>query len=118
MSLLSKIYPFFEIIFKIFLDSVVSNSLCVLFFGLIYIIISLNKPINYDITYKDKLKIVDTSLIFSAKNQFLYDVHVPYPVSFTDIESMIILSQQVLVVVLLMYYKLHFFVELHRKYFH
>jgi len=118
MSLLSKIYPFFEIIFKIFLDSVVSNSLCVLFFGLIYIIISLNKPINYDITYKDKLKIVDTSLIFSAKNQFLYDVHVPYPVSFTDIESMIILSQQVLVVVLLMYYKLHFFVEVHRKYFH
>lgn len=78
----------------------------------------MDKPINYGITYKNKLKVVDESLIFSTKNQFLYDVHVPYPVSFTDIESMIILSQQVAVVVLLMYFKLHFFVELHRKYFH
>lgn len=116
MSILSKIYPLFEIVIDIFYKSVVSNSLCVLFFGLIYIIINLNKDINYGITYKNKLKIVDKSLLFSAKNQFLYDVHVPYPVSFTDIESLIILSQQVAVVVLIMYFKLHFFVELHHKY--
>ena len=118
MSFFSKIYPFFEILIDIFLKSIVSNSLCVLFFGLIYIIINLNRQLNYGINYSDKLQVVDKSLLFSAKNQFLYDVPIPYPASFTDIESMIILSQQVLVVVLLMYYKLHFFVEVHRKYFY
>jgi hypothetical protein len=116
MSFFSKIYPFFEIVIDIFLKSIVSNSLCVLFFGLIYIIINLNRPINYDISYKHKLQIVDKSLLFSAKNQFLYDVPIPYPASFTDIESIIILTQQVAVVVLIMVFKIKFFADLHKKY--
>ena len=116
MSFLSKIYPFFEIVIDIFLKSIVSNSLCVLFFGLIYIIINLNRPLNYDISYKHKLEIVEKSLLFSTKNQFLYHVPIPYPASFTDIESLIILTQQVAVVVLIMVFKIKFFADLHRKY--
>ena len=116
MSFVSKIYPFFEIVIDIFLKSIVSNALCILLFGLIYIIINLNRPINYDISYKHKLQIVDKSLLFSAKNQFLYDVPIPYPASFTDIESLIILTQQVAVVVLIMVFKIKFFADLHRKY--
>jgi hypothetical protein len=116
MSFFSKIYPFFEIVIDIFLKSLVSNSLCIFLFGLIYIIINLNRPINYDISYKHKLEIVDKSLLFSAKNQFLYDVPIPYPASFTDIESMIILTQQVAVVVLIMVFKIKFLADLHRKY--
>jgi hypothetical protein len=116
MSFFSKIYPFFEIVIDIFLKSIVSNSLCVLFFGLIYIIINLNRPLNYGISYKNKLQVVDKSLLFSAKNQFLYDVPIPYPASFYDIESIIILTQQVAVVVLIMVFKIKFFADLHRKY--
>ena len=116
MSFVSKIYPFFEIVIDIFLKSIVSNSLCIFLFGLIYIIINLNRPINYDISYKHKLQIVDKSLLFSAKNQFLYDVPIPYPASFTDIESIIILTQQVAVVVLIMVFKIKFLADLHRKY--
>jgi hypothetical protein len=116
MPILSKIYPFLKIILEFLYKTFISNGLCVLFFGLIYIIINLNKPINYGINYEDTLQVVDKTLIFSTKNQFLYDVHVPYPASFTDIESLLILSQQVVVVVLLMYYKLKFLLELHRKY--
>lgn len=116
MSFFSKIYPFFEIVIDIFLKSLVSNSLCIFLFGLIYIIINLNRPINYDISYKHKLEIVDKSLLFSAKNQFLYDVPIPYPASFTDIESIIILTQQVAVVVLIMVFKIKFLADLHRKY--
>jgi len=116
MSFFFKIYPFFEILLDIFYKSLVSNALCIFLFGLIYIIINLNRPINYDISYKHKLQIVDKSLLFSAKNQFLYDVPIPYPASFTDIESLIILTQQVAVVVLIMVFKIKFFADLHRKY--
>jgi hypothetical protein len=116
------LYTIFKIAIDILYKSIVSNSLCALFFALIYIIINLYKPINYGTSYKDKIQVIDKTILFSAKNQFLYDVKVPYPVSFSitdfdfDFESFIILAQQVTVVVLLVYYKIHFFVDLHRKY--
>ena len=118
MSFISKIYSFFEIVIDILLKSVVSNALCMLFFATIYIIISLNRPINYDISNENKLHLVEKTLLFSTKNQFLYDVPIPYPTSFTDIESLIILTQQVAVVVLVMVFKLKFLVDLHKKYIH
>ena len=118
MSFVSKIYSFFEIVVDILLKSFISNALCILLFATIYIIINLNRPINYNITYKNKLHIAEKSLLFSTKNQFLYDVAIPYPVSFTDIESMIILTQQVAVVVIVMVYKIKFLVDLHKKYIH
>ena len=114
------LYTIFETAIDILYKSIVSNSLCVLFFALIYIIMNLYKPINYGIPYKDKIQVIDKTILFSAKNQFLYDVEVPYHVSFSitnfDVESFIILAQQVTVVVLLVYYKIHFLVDLHRKY--
>ena len=83
MSFFSTIYKFFEVIVDILLKSIVSNSLCILLFAVIYIIINLNRPINYDITNQHKLEIIEKSLLFSSKNQFLYHVPIPYPVFLT-----------------------------------
>jgi len=120
MSLFHTIYTFFETFIEILYKSIVSNTLCILLFAIIYIVINLNKSINYNIAYKDKLQIIDKQLLFSMKNQFLYDVEVPYHISLglnnLDIESFTILAQQVAVVVILVFYKLKFVLELHRKY--
>ena len=119
MNLVQSFYSLFKTIIDILYQSLVSNSLCILFFAFLYIIINLLKPINYGINYKDKLSIVDSKLIFSAKNQFLYDVEVPYHISLLDgfdLEGFIILAQQVAVVIILVFYKLKFVIELHRKY--
>lgn len=120
MSLFHTIYTFFETVIEILYKSIVSNTLCILLFAIIYIVINLNKSINYNIAYKDKLQIIDKQLLFSMKNQFLYDVEVPYHISLglnnLDIESFTILAQQVAVVVILVFYKLKFVLELHRKY--
>ena len=120
MSLFHTIYTFFETFIEILYKSIVSNTLCILFFAIIYIVINLNKPFNYGINYKDKLQVIDKQLLFSVKNQFLYDVEVPYHISLglnnLDIESFTILAQQVAVVVILVFYKLKFVLELHRKY--
>ena len=113
------LYKIFEIIVDLLYKSLISNSLCIIFFGLIYIVINLRKPINYNTNYKDKLTIIDSNLLFSLKNQFLYDVQVPYHVSLLDgfdLEGFIILSQQVAVVIILVFYKLKFVLELHKKY--
>lgn len=116
----AKFYKLFETVIEVLYNSIVSNILCIIFFAIIYIVINLNKSINYGIDYKDKLKIIDNQLLFSVKNQFLYDVEVPYHISLglnnIDIESFIILAQQVAVVVILVFYKLKFVLELHRKY--
>ena len=120
MSLFHTIYTLFETVIKLLYKSIVSNSLCIMFFAIIYIVINLNKPFNYGINYKDKLQVIDKQLLFSVKNQFLYDVEVPYHISLglnnLDIESFTILAQQVAVVVILVFYKLKFVLELHRKY--
>ena len=120
MSLFHTIYTFFETFIEILYKSIVSNTLCILLFAIIYIVINLNKPFNYGINYKDKLQVIDKQLLFSVKNQFLYDVEVPYHISLglnnLDIESFTILAQQVAVVVILVFYKLKFVLELHRKY--
>ena len=81
MSLFHTIYTFFETFIEILYKSIVSNTLCILLFAIIYIVINLNKSINYNIAYKDKLQIIDKQLLFSMKNQFLYDVEVPYHIS-------------------------------------
>jgi hypothetical protein len=119
MNWVQSFYNLFKTIIDILYQSLVSNSLCILFFAFLYIIINLLKPINSGINYKDKLSIVDSKLIFSAKNQFLYDVEVPYHISLLDgfdLEGFIILAQQVAVVIILVFYKLKFVLELHRKY--
>ena len=120
MSIFHTIYTLFETLIKLLYNSIVSNTLCILFFAIIYIVINLNKPFNYGINYKDKLQVIDKQLLFSVKNQFLYDVEVPYHISLglnnLDIESFTILAQQVAVVVILVFYKLKFVLELHRKY--
>lgn len=120
MSLFHTIYTLFETVIKLLYKSIVSNSLCIMFFAIIYIVINLNKPFNYGIPYKHKLQVIDKQFLFSIKNQFLYDVEVPYHISLglnnIDIESFIILAQQVAVVVILVFYKLKFVLELHRKY--
>jgi hypothetical protein len=111
------LYKLFETIVEILYQSIVSNSLCILFFAFIYIIINLNTSINYDISYEDKIRIINSQLLFSAKNQFLYDTHVPYHInSIYDIEGIVILFQQIAVVFILVFYKLKFVFELHRKY--
>lgn len=118
-SYFTHFYSLFKIIINILYQSLVSNSLCILFFALIYIIISMNRSINFGTSYKDKLTIIDSKIIFSVKNQFLYDVQVPYHISLLDgfdLESFFILAQQVAVVVILVFYKLKFVLELHRKY--
>ena len=120
MTTFHTIYTLFETLIKLLYNSIVSNTLCILFFAIIYIVINLNKPFNYGINYKDKLQVIDKQLLFSVKNQFLYDVEVPYHISLglnnLDIESFTILAQQVAVVVILVFYKLKFVLELHRKY--
>jgi hypothetical protein len=120
MSLFHTIYTLFETVIKLLYKSIVSNSLCIMFFAIIYIVINLNKPFNYGIPYKHKLQVIDKQFLFSIKNQFLYDVEVPYHISLglnnLDIESFTILAQQVAVVVILVFYKLKFVLELHRKY--
>jgi len=120
MSLFHTIYTLFETVIKLLYKSIVSNSLCIMFFAIIYIVINLNKPFNYGIPYKDKLQVIEKKILFSFKNQFLYDIEVPYHISLglnnLDIESFIILAQQVAVVVILVFYKLKFVLELHRKY--
>lgn len=120
MSIFHTIYTLFETLIKLLYNSIVSNALCILIFAIIYIIINLNKPFNYVIPYKHKLQVIDKQLLFSVKNQFLYDVEVPYHISLglnnLDIESFVILAQQVAVVVILVFYKLKFVLELHRKY--
>ncbi len=119
MNWFQSFYSLFKTIIDILYQSLVSNSLCILFFAFLYIIINLLKPINHGINYKDKLTIIDSKLIFSAKNQFLYDVEVPYHISLLDgfdLEGFIILAQQVAVVVILVFYKIKFIIELHRKY--
>lgn len=113
----THLYSIFEIAIHIFIKSVVFNGLFILLFASIYIVFYfLKDPSTF--TNTDKFNILNKYVTFSTKNQFLYDVHVPYPVSYTnfDIESLIILIQQVVVVVLLVYYKIHFFAELHKKY--
>jgi hypothetical protein len=120
MSIFHTVYTLFETVIKLLYKSVVSNSLCIMFFAIIYIVINLNKPFNYGIPYKQKLQVIDKQFLFSVKNQFLYDVEVPYHISLglnnLDIESFTILAQQVAVVVILVFYKLKFVLELHRKY--
>ncbi len=119
MNWFQSFYSLFKTIIDILYQSLVSNSLCILFFAFLYIIINLLKPINHGINYKDKLTIIDSKLIFSAKNQFLYDVEVPYHISLLDgfdLEGFIILAQQVAVVIILVFYKIKFIIELHRKY--
>jgi hypothetical protein len=120
MSIFHTIYTLFETLIKLLYNSIVSNALCILIFAIIYIVINLNKPFNYGIPYKHKLQVIDKQLLFSVKNQFLYDVEVPYHISLglnnLDIESFVILAQQVAVVVILVFYKLKFVLELHRKY--
>ncbi len=119
MNWFQSFYSLFKTIIDILYQSLVSNSLCILFFAFLYIIINLLKPINHGINYKDKLTIIDSKLIFSAKNQFLYDVEVPYHISLLDgfdLEGFIILAQQVAVVIILVFYKIKFITELHRKY--
>lgn len=119
MNWTQSFYSLLKTIIDILYQSLVSNSLCILFFAFLYIIINLLKPINSGTSYKDKLTIIDSKLIFSAKNQFLYDVPVPYHLSQLDgfdLEGFIILAQQVAVVIILVFYKLKFVLELHRKY--
>ena len=114
------LFSILKIAIDVFIESVIFNGLFILLFAAIYIIFYYIKNRNtiYDI---DTLKLVDKYVTFSAKNQFLYDVEVPYPVSYTNFDStqlqnLIVLIQQVIVVVLLVYYKIHFFAELHKKY--
>ena len=111
------LYKLFETIVEILYQSIVSNSLSILFFAFIYIIINLNTSINYDINYEDKIRLINSDLLFSAKNQFLYDIDVPYHIKdIYDIEGIVILFQQIVVVFILVFYKLKFVLELHRKY--
>ena len=116
----SHLFSILEIAIVIFIKSVVFNGLFILLFAGIYILFYYIKHIN-TLDDIDNIKLIDKYVIFSAKNQFLYDVEVPYPVSYTNFDSaqlqnLIILVQQVVVVVLLVYYKIHFFAELHKKY--
>ena len=111
------LYILFKTIIEILYETIVSNSLCILFFALIYIVIDLYNPINYDINYEDKMRLINSQLLFSLKNQFLYDVDVPYHIQdIYDIEGIVILFQQIAVVFILVFYKLKFVFELHRKY--
>lgn len=114
----SHLYTIVQTTLDILCKSVIFNGLCILFFAAIYIIIHLkSKSVNYT----DRIQTIDKDVLFSAKNQFLYDVEVPYHLSFTNfdfnIDSVIILIQQVIVVVSLLYFKLIFLAELHRKYY-
>ena len=144
----SHLYIIVQTTLDILCKSVIFNGLCIIFFAAIYIIIHLNictsktptlsadlsdkgnsyhalekcKGVNSkSVNYTDRIQTIDKDVLFSAKNQFLYDVEVPYHLSFTnfdfDIDSIIILIQQVIVVVSLLYFKLIFLAELHRKYY-
>jgi hypothetical protein len=114
----SHLYTIVQTTLDILFKSVIFNGLCILFFAAIYIIIHLHSK---SVNYTDRIQIIDKDVLFSAKNQFLYDVEVPYHLSFTnfdfDIDSIIILIQQVIVVVSLLYFKVIFLAELHRKYY-
>ena len=114
----SHLYTIVQTTLDILCKSVIFNGLCIIFFAAIYIIIHLNSK---SVNYTDRIQTIDKDVLFSAKNQFLYDVEVPYHLSFTnfdfDIDSIIILIQQVIVVVSLLYFKLIFLAELHRKYY-
>lgn len=116
----SQLYSVFEIAIHIFIKSVVFNGLFILLFAAIYIVFDYVKnPTIFNDT--DKSKILNKYVTLSTKNQFLYDIEVPYPVSyttfdFTQLQNLIILTQQIVVVVLLVYYKIHFVAELHKKY--
>ena len=116
----THLFSILEIAIEIFIKSVVFNGLFILLFAVIYILFYYIKNID-TIDDTDNIKLIDKYIIFSAKNQFLYDVEVPYHVSYTNfdltqLQNLIILVQQVVVVVLLVYYKIHFFAELHKKY--
>jgi len=116
----NQLYSVFEIAIHIFIKSVVFNGLCILLFAAIYIVFDyIKNPTIFNDT--DKSKILNKYVTLSTKNQFLYNIEVPYPVSyttfdFTQLQNFIILLQQVVVVVLLVYYKIHFVAELHKKY--
>ena len=114
----SHLYIIVQTTLDILCKSVIFNGLCIIFFAAIYIIIHLNSK---SVNYTDRIQTIDKDVLFSAKNQFLYDVEVPYHLSFTNfdfnIDSVIILIQQVIVVVSLLYFKLIFLAELHRKYY-
>jgi hypothetical protein len=114
----SHLYTIVQTTLDILCKSVIFNGLCILFFAAIYIIIHLHSK---SVNYTDRIQIIDKDVLFSAKNQFLYDVEVPYHLSFTNfdfnIDSVIILIQQVTVIVSLLYFKIKFLAELHRKYY-
>ena len=88
----SHLYTIVQTTLDILCKSVIFNGLCILFFAAIYIIIHLHSK---SVNYTDRIQIIDKDVLFSAKNQFLYDVEVPYHLSFTNfdfnIDSVIIL---------------------------